>query len=138
MSFYLPQVQISCWKTTMPSVNSSQTCLGFFLIHGICSATSFLIPWFENYCYVSLNTEHMALQNKPLVHTMLTKPSGREEAGPTRRWTGQGWGQGERTPDKLQLRRQGALGCWDLVGQGPPQSWRSWERVQSWPGVGGR
>lgn len=57
MCFYLPQVQISCWKTTMPSVNSSQKCLGFFLIHGICSTTSFLIPWFENYCYGSSNTE---------------------------------------------------------------------------------
>lgn len=138
MSFYPPQVQISWWKTTMPSVNGSQTCLGYFLIHGdgcTCSATSFLIPWVEKYCYGSLNTERMAPQNKPLVHTMRMKTSTREEAGQTRRWTVREWRQEERMPHKLQLRRQRALGCWGLAGKGPPHNWRSWKRVQSWPGV---
>lgn len=95
-------------------------CLGFFLIHGMCSTTSFLILRFKNYCYVSSNIKHIAPQNKPSVHNMWLKTSGREEVGPRQRWTGKGWRQGERMPDKLQLRRQGDLGCWDLVGQGPP------------------
>lgn len=72
------------------------------------------------------------------MYTMLMKPSRTEEAGPTSRRAGQGWAQGERVSDKLQLRWQGALGCCVLVGQGPPHNWRSWERVQSWPGVVGR
>jgi len=80
------------------------------------------MSWVENYFYGYLNTGHMAPQNKPLVHTMQTKPSRREEAGPVKRWTGQGQGQGERKSDKLQLRRQGALGCWGLVGHRPPHS----------------
>lgn len=118
----------------MPSVNTSQACFGFSLIHGTCSTTSFLIPWFEDYCYDSSNTE----LHRTSLWDMWMEPSRTEEAGPTRTWAGQGWAQGERVSDKLQLRRQGALGCRDLVGQGPPRSWRSWERVQSWPGVAGR
>lgn len=135
MSFYPPQVQIGWWKTTTPSVNHSQTCLGFFLIHGICWATSFLILWFKKYCYGSLNTEHMAPQNKPLVHTLRMKTSAREEAGQTRRWAAWEWCQEERMLYELQLRRQRALGCWGLAGKGPPRNWRSWKRVQSRPGV---
>lgn len=69
MSFYLPQVQISCWKTKMPSLKNSQTCLRVYLIHGIPSASSFPIPCLENCCYGSANTEHMDPQNEPLVHT---------------------------------------------------------------------
>lgn len=48
------------------------------------------------------------------------------------------WGQGEGTPDRPKLRRQGALGCWDLVEKGPPHIWRSWERGQSWPRLADR
>lgn len=42
----------------MPSVKNSQTCLGLFLIPGICSASSFPIPCLESCCYGSSSTEH--------------------------------------------------------------------------------
>lgn len=132
MSFYLPQVQISCWKTKMPSAKNSQTCLGLFLVHGICSASSFPIPCLESCHYGHSNTEHMDPQSKPSMHTTWMKPL-REEAGlKRRRRTGQGLGQRGRTPKNLHLKRQGTLGCWDLLGHEPPQNWRSWKGVQPW------
>lgn len=115
MYFYLPQVQISCWKTTMPSVNSSQKCLGVFLIHGICSTTSFLIPWFENYCYSSSNTEHVAPQNKPLVHTMQIKPSGERGSKTNKEVDGAGMGPGRKDARQASAQETRSIG---LLGPG--------------------
>lgn len=121
----------------MPSVKNSQTCLGLFLIHEICSASSFPIPHLESCCYGSSNPEHMDPQSKPLVCTTWMKPL-REEAGlKRRRRRGQGFGQRGRTPKNLHLKRQGPLGFWDLLVHEPPHNWRSWKGEQPWDGQDG-